>query len=992
MNRWEQIESIYQSALERDEDQRVAFVEAASSGDEELRREVESLLVSNISAQDFMRKSALQATARRLATDRAPSLLVGRQFGAYQIVSLIGAGGMGTVYRATDTRLNRSVAIKVLHSHLSMHPVWRQRFEREARAISHLSHPHICTLHDVGQEDDSDFLVMEYLEGETLAQRLKKGPLPVEQVLRYAIEIASALDQAHRQGVIHRDLKPGNVMLTRAGAKLLDFGLAKQQVLSSLTRGTTGSQATGQAARSQDLPSETDSITEEGVILGTLRYMAPEQVEGKEADTRTDIFALGVVIYEMATGRKAFEGESKASLAAAILTSQPPPMTTIEPLTPLALQRGVQRCLAKDPEERWQSARDLVIELKWIAEGQSSEAIPVAAKVQRGQRIWWAVLAALSLLFVSLGAFIGRNYFRRSPPAPSTTRFTIPPQNSKAFPIPFISPDGQKVAIYEGSTLWIRPLNSVKAYSLGTIKNVEASTGDLFWSGDSRFVAFWEAVDNRARLKRIEITGGTPRTICETVIPASVNDQPAGGFGHGTWSRQGVILFVRGDQGGGISRVSADGGTPVKVTTLDPARGETDHILPRFLPDGRNFLYAVFSRKPGYSGIYLGSLDSPGSKLLIDSPSSSPLDKYFVYAPSGHLLYKRQGQLLARPFDAKSLRFTGESVPLEDQPARWGDPSVSENGTLCYNVWASDPITRIAKFDRTGKEVDTIGSPGGYSDLDLSPDGARLAVEETIWNKPHADIWIFDVGRGTKTQVTISEPAAFYFCPRWSPEGNQVLFSSSEAEAPDSNDGNLYLKAASGEGSKTALLKSSGPKHLQDWSRDGRYVLYGSAPGIWALPLFGERKPFVFLQSAYQGRFSSDGRWVAYVDEPPSGNPEDRAKINVYVRAFPSGEGKRRISANGGRAPRWRADGKELYYWAEDRKLVSVKIEPGKDFHFGPPKILFESIDIDPHSEDSRQRYAVSPDGQYFYMLVDESPPIAYTRIVLNWTADLPAR
>jgi serine/threonine protein kinase len=961
-------------------------VEAASSGDEELRREVELLLTCDASAQDFVRKSALQGTAGRLAVDRAPSL-VGRQFGAYQIVSLIGAGGMGTVYQATDTRLNRSVAIKVLHSHLSAHLVWRQRFEREARAISHLSHPHICTLHDVGREDDSDFLVMEYLEGETLAQRLKRGCLRRDQLLRYAIEITSALDQAHGQGVIHRDLKPGNVMLTKAGAKLLDFGLAKQQVLSPLTRGTTG----GQAAGSQNHPSETDSITEEGIILGTLHYMAPEQVEGKEADTRTDIFALGVVIYEMATGRNAFRGESKASLAAAILTSEPPLMTTIEPLTPPALQRVVQRCLAKDPEERWQSARDVAIELKWIAEGQSSETILVPAKVQRGQRIWWAVLAALALLFVSLGSFIGKNYFRRSPPAPSTTRFTIPPQNNKALPIPFISPDGQKVAIYEGSTLWIRPLNSVKAYSLGTIKNVEVSTGDLFWSGDSRFLAFWEAVDNRVRLKKIEITGGTPRTICETVIPVSVNGQPAGSFGYGTWSQQGVILFARGDEPRGISRVSADGGTPVTVTTLDPDREETDHILPRFLPDGRHFLYAVLSRKPGYSGIYVRSLDSPGSTRLVDSSSSSALDKYFVYAPSGYLLYKRQGQLLARPFDAKSLRFTGEPVPLEDQPARWGDPSVSENGTLCYDVWIPDPTTRIAKFDRTGKEIDTIGSPGGYGDLDLSPDGTRLAVEDTIWNKPHADVWIFDVGRGTKTQVTIGEPAAFYFCPRWSPDGNQVLFSSSEAEAPNSNDGNLYLKSASGEGGKTALLKSNGMKFMEDWSRDGRYVLYQSAPGIWALPLFGERKPFVFLQSAYQGRFSPDGRWVAYAD-PPSPNPEDMAKINVYVRAFPSGEGKRRISVNGGRAPRWRADGKELYYWAEDRKLVSVKIKPGKDFNFGPPKVLFESTDVDPHSEDNRQKYAVSPDGQYFYMLVDESPPIAYTRIVLNWTADLPAR
>jgi serine/threonine protein kinase/dipeptidyl aminopeptidase/acylaminoacyl peptidase len=973
MGRWEQIESIYQSAVEREEHQRAAFLEEACGADAELRREVESLLACNPSAQGFMGKTALEVAAMKLAADRAP-LLVGRQFGNYKIVSLIGAGGMGVVYRATDTRLDRTVAVKVLHSHLSGRLVWRQRFEREARTISKLNHAHICSLYDIGQEGEANFLVMEYLEGETLGQRLKRGPLATEQGLDYACEIAEALDQAHRHGVVHRDLKPSNIMLTRTGTKLLDFGLAKQTDEMRQPASVPDPVAHGDSNRSEN-------ITEEGTILGTLEYMAPEQVEGKEADTRTDIFALGVVTYEMVTGRKAFAGTSKASLAASILSSYPPPIRSIQPSVPLALEHVVQRCLAKDPDERWQSARDLALELKWIAAGPSPVPSDKATEEPQHKRTWLASVVVLMLLAASwAGWFISRHYFPQAGIETSPIRFRIPPQNAKLFPVPVISPDGQKLAICEGSTLWIRPLKSAQPYSLTTSKEIagDASMGQLFWSADSRYVAFWQKSDNRATLKKIEVSGGAPATICETVVPG-------GSFGYGTWSRDGIILFERGEEPKGISRVAAEGGTPVAVTTLDSSRDETDHILPRFLPDGRHFLYSVLSKKAGQSGIYIGSLDSSVSKQLIEYyPAPSTMDKYFVYAASGYLLYKRQGQLLARPFDTNQLRFSAEPRALEDQPARLFDPSVSDHGDLCYNVWAANPTAQVTKFDRRGKQVQQVSAAGGFGDLDLSPDGTRLALEEALWDKPHNDIWTLDLRRGIKTHLTMGGLTMFYWCPRWSPDGSQILYNSVNSPESGSGDGDLCLKASTGEGPETAILKSPGMKFLLDWSRDGRYVLYLSPPGVWAVPLFGERRPFVFEPSASQAKFSPDGRWVAYAD---LGQSEDPVNAILYVRSFSSSERKYRISPGHGYAPRWRADGKELFYWTDDRKLVSVETKVGEDFRLGPARVLFESRQVDPHAEGNRQTYVVSPDGQYFYMLVDQSPPVINVQIVLNGLA-----
>ncbi len=533
--RWQQIDKLMDAALELEVNQRSAFLEEACGGDEELRREVEKLLLAHQQAGGFLGSPAVEVAVRGIGQDQKPSLL-GRQIGAYKIVSLLGAGGMGEVYRAQDTRLKRSVAIKVLPAHLSDDADLRQRFEREARVVSSLNHPHICTLYDIGRQDGVDFLVMEYLEGETLARRLEKGPLPLDQVLRYAIEIAGALDEAHRYGIVHRDLKPGNVMLTKTGAKLLDFGLAKRQ-------------SARDASGDSGLSTEKESLTEKGMMLGTLAYMAPEQVEGKEADARTDIFALGVVIYEMATGKKAFEGESKASLAVAILTSQPSPITTLQPLTPAALERVVRKSLAKDPEERWQSVRDLGDELKWIADSLSHPEVSAPIEVRSRRSAWLVWASALLILFISLAEwFVHKSYFERPTVETKAVRFTFPPPDIKSGAFPFISPDGQNLAIMSGGTLWIRPLNSDKTYSLAKIGD---NTLDPIWSPDGRFIAYWEKETHKATLKKIEVTSEFPprfvRHPFQQPLPMSPDSNLA--WEHGTGKGPSYSCEVRNPKG-----------------------------------------------------------------------------------------------------------------------------------------------------------------------------------------------------------------------------------------------------------------------------------------------------------------------------------------------------------------------------------------------------------------------------------------------------------
>jgi Tol biopolymer transport system component len=793
------------------------------------------------------------------------------------------------------------------------------------------------------------------LEAETLSQRLKQGPLPLEEVLGIAIDIAAALDKTHKKGEIHGDLNPENILLSQGEA------VAPHRPCSaSLLTPSPALQA----------PSPPTGARELAPIVHSTQ--APEQLQGQQADARTDIFALGAVMYEMATGRKAFEGGSKESLATAILTGDPPSMTAIQPLATPALERIVRTCLAKDPDERWQTARDLVRELEWIADTYA-EFHPTKKEARRKKREFTALVVATILLFL-LGLVSGILYLRRTPLQIGVKRFVLPPGNVGFDISPLlgflISPDGRQVVTAYGSFLWLRPLNSLNAQRLMGTEN-----GSVFcWSPDSRFVIFAKG----KKLMRIEVAkGGFPQTICES---------PAGRFISGTsCSRDGLVLFSAEK----IWKVPAEGGTPSAVTELDESHHETDQHFPAFLPDGRHFLYRSFRKKPEKLGIYLGSLDSKESKFLLDASGN------IVYAQPGYLLYPRDGRLVAHPFDARRLSFTGDPAPIAEHlfvlnPNLTAYFSVSDTGTLLY-YGGSTMGVQLTRVDRNGRKMETIGPLGDYKGLELSPDGDRVALEQGRPETEAADIWTMNLLTGRKTQITNSV-TAWNYVPLWSPDGRQILFSSNRDQVDSGGSGgNFYVKEiAKDTGSETPLLKSSRLKWPSDWSPDGRYLLYNDdSLSQWLLPLLGDRKPTPFLESALFGRFSPNGRWVAYTAFVP---PD---KWDIIVRTFPLSEKKWQISVRNGAQPLWRKDGKELYYIEfgdkpdksdKPNKLMAVEVKADKrsddTFEASPPRALF---DIPPQGGPTRYRYAASPDGQSFYVFSEDSQN-QQVHAVLNWT------
>ncbi|HEY6928819.1 MAG TPA: protein kinase, partial [Thermoanaerobaculia bacterium] len=657
------------------------------------------------------------------------TLAAGTRLGPYEIVSSLGAGGMGEVYRARDSRLERIVAIKVLPQHLSDSMEVRQRFEREAKTISQLSHPHICALYDVGSQDGVEYLVMEYLEGETLSERLVKGPLPLEQALRAGVEIADALDRAHRQGIVHRDLKPGNVMLTKSGVKLLDFGLAK--LVSPPSGPISGLSMMPTTPRGSNL-------TAEGTILGTFQYMAPEQLEGKEADTRTDIFAFGAVLYEMVAGKKAFSGGSQASLISSIMSSDPPSIGTLQPMSPPALDRVIRTCLAKDPEDRWQSAHDVGRELKWIAEGSAAVAPAFAVSRRRSrERVAW-LLAAVAAAAVLVLLWRGRAATPQGLPA----SFSVVPPARSINQIQ-LSPDGSRLAFIgedsEGRTwIWVRPLDSLDARRL---EGTRASNG-LIWSPDNRSIAFFQA----GRLRKVDADGGAIQTICES----------GSGFG-GSWSKKGQIVFGS-DFGAGLMVVPASGGAPSPATALDHARGDASHAYPAFLPDGTHFVFVARNVDPEKTVIALGDLSSRETRPLFRSDSAA------VWAPPRYLMFAREGALFAQAFDPKSLRTVGESRTLARNIRYSTDAngialSASEN-MLVYSLWQHEH--RLAWVDRKGREQGTVGQVADYEAVEFSPDGRRVAASIRDPSRgQNLDVWVLDVARGNATRVTTERSDEF---------------------------------------------------------------------------------------------------------------------------------------------------------------------------------------------------------------------------------------
>ncbi len=888
------------------------------------------------------------------------ALNTGTKLGPYEIVSPAGAGGMGEVYRARDTRLDRTVAIKVLPGQFSLNAELRQRLEREARVVAKLSHANICALYDVGHQEGIDFLVLEYLEGETLEQRLQKGPLSSEQLLTYAIEIADALEKAHRQGVIHRDLKPGNIMLTKAGAVLMDFGLAK-----TVERAPV-------AAVLTEMTSTDRKLTAEGTLLGTFQYMAPEQLEGAEVDARTDVFALGMVIYEMATGRPAFSGKTKASLIASILSAEPAPLATLAPMSPPALERVVKACLAKSPDDRLQTAHDLKLQLEWIAEGGSQAGVPapVAAHRKHRERMAWGAAAILAVLAATLGTL----YYRSASAPARVVRSSILPPPKATFdflgvggagPLA-VSPDGTKIAFVatgedHKSMLWVRGLDTSDAMSL---TGTEGGSYP-FWSPDSRLVGYFAG----GKLRTVEATGGPPVVLCDAPEARG-----------GSWSPKGVIVF--GGRYTSLSKVAATGGQAVPASTLDESQQERSHRWPEFLPDGRHFLYlsSPTGSETEQNAVYMGSVDSPERKLVVRTG-------YQATYGNGYLLYLRERTLVAQPFDPRRGELAGDAVPLAERVQT--DPtfargmfSTSTNGVLVYQTGSGSSLSRLLWFDRSGKSGGMLGEPEMYFTLSVSPDAKRMAAEISDRESNNNDLWIFDIARGLKTRFTF-DPARD-FAPVWSPDGSQIVFASPRGRVQS----DLYLRNSSGGGSEQLLLQSDSGKTPTDWSRDGKYIAYTVADrknktgdDIWILPMFGDRKPFPYLQTPFSestAAFSPDGKWIAYTSN-------ESGRYEVYVAPFPEPGGKFQISGGGGANPHWRRDGKELYYVGLDGKLIAAEIkEDGATILVGTVRPLFQTS-----SKSIFYGQYNTPDGQRFLINSMEQGDSQPLTLVVNWPAEL---
>jgi Tol biopolymer transport system component/predicted Ser/Thr protein kinase len=861
----------------------------------------------------------------------------GTRFGPYEVVAPIGAGGMGEVWRGRDTRLDRSVAIKIVPPELA------QRFEREARAISQLNHPNICTLYDVGE----NYLVMELLDGESLADKLAKGPLPFDQVLRYGVQIADALDKAHRAGIVHRDLKPGNIMITKSGAKLLDFGLAKS--------GTTPSPAAVELT-------ERKPLTAEGTIVGTFQYMAPEQLEGQHADARTDIFAFGTVLYEMATGKRAFEGKTRTSLIAAIVSGEPKPMTQLQPLAPAAFEAVVRKCLAKNPDDRWQCAADLKWELLRIQES------PEATSPRRTSRVAWGVAAAAIIAAAILAVLV----FRPAKPQ-RPIRFTVTAPVGWTYAVnynigpPALSPDGRYMAFpaTEDATgrvlLWVRDFSAPEPFSLpGT-----EGAGFPFWSPDSRSIAFFSS----GYLKRVELSGGAPQALCQV------------GFGRGaSWSAENEIIFAP-TGNSPLYRVSAAGGIPRQVTTLNPGQGDASHRWPTFLPDGKHFLFLI--RRPSSSAavsetINVASLDSPVPRRVVSASSN------VVYVDPGQLIYMRDRTLMVQRFSLRTLQLEGEpraitTEPMQYHAAGFGLFSASRSGVLAYG--ASTPSGTLEWLDRAGHAQPAIANAGNYLGPRLSPDGQQILYGLPDPVSGTLDLWLYDTGRRVSRRITFDPHDDFVGV--LTPDATHVIYSSNRLGFP-----NLFIKPVDGS-DEVALTKSAGvPEFAEDISPDGSVILFRRISAekqndLFSMELSGKTVvPLAASQfNETQPAFSPTGRWIAYVSN-------ESGRYQVYVTRYPVGSARVQITADGGSQPTWRGDEKELFFLAPGGRMMSVSIDTtGGALKPGVPVHLFDAS-LRP-SRDEEREYDVTRDGQRF--IVNSVPPnirsIPMT-VVVNWQND----
>jgi eukaryotic-like serine/threonine-protein kinase len=891
------------------------------------------------------------------------AMLPGKRLGPYEILSAIGAGGMGEVYRARDTRLDRIVAIKVLPTHLADRSELRERFEREARTIAGLNHAHICTLFDIGQQDGTDYLVMEYLEGETLAQRLSKGPLPLEQVLQYAIEISDALDKAHRKGVTHRDLKPGNIMLTKSGTKLLDFGLAKLK-----------QEAAPANVSLSDLPTANEPLTAQGSIVGTIQYMAPEQLEGKEVDARADIFSFGAVVYEMATGKRAFEGKSQASLIAAILEREPPLMSSLQPMTPAALDRVVKKCLAKEPERRWQAASDVCDELEWIAEGGSQLALlPThAAKGGRSLGRREIIFGSGASLLAAAVTGIAAWRLKPSPSQPVTrTVITLPPGQQLAGlengPALALSPNGTLLAYVARQAgvqqLYLRTMDNLDARPIpGTEGAIEP-----FFSPDGQWLGFFAG----GKLRKVSVSGGAALTLSDAVNSAGAS-----------WGSQGMIAFAPAADLSPLQQVPETGGTPQALTRFD--KGEVTHRWPDFLPGSKAVLFAGGGNVNYFTDAHVVvQAVGTGERRNLSQGGTNPR-----YASTGHLVYAQGGNLMAVPFDSQRLAVIGAAIPvvedvLQSTSSGAAQYSISTTGSLVYVSGAVQSAQcKLVWVSRDGEARPLVAPAHAYLGPRVSPDGRRVAV---AIQEQEAQIWQYDLARETLTRLTFE--GNNNVAPSWTPDGKRIAFISNSAGAQ-----NIFWLLADGSGGLERLATSQYTQVPMSWSADGQMLAFlevnpSTGYDIWVLRM-AERKAEPFLRTSFNEsvpRFSRDGHWLAYISN-------ESGRYEVYVQPFPGPGGKWQISTEGGTEPVWNPNGRELFY-RSGGKIMAVDVTTQPGFAAGTPRKLFEGPYL--ASPLTNPNYDVSPDGQRFLMLKPaESAEAAPTQInvVLNWFEELKRR
>jgi serine/threonine protein kinase/Tol biopolymer transport system component len=964
---WHQVEDLYRAVCTADVRERLDVLAGA---DPDVRREVESLLAHcrDSGPLDHRAIDLLGGTVATLARPSvATSLSPGTTIGPYTISGTLGAGGMGVVYRAQDKRLGREVAIKLLID-IAADDERRERFRREARAIARLTHRHIRALYDIGHEvarsDRSevavDFLIMEYVDGETLAKRLKRGPLPLPQALQYGIEIADALEEAHRQGVVHRDLKPANIMVTSSGVKLLDFGLAKLEAL-----------ATDGCDRVKALTGGVN-VTEPGTILGTLRYMAPEQLDGRDIDGRADIFAFGVLLYEMITGRQAFDAPNQFRVIASILEHEPTPIAEVQPLCPSPLAHVVHGCLSKSPDDRWQSARDIVKQLKWIASGASPTGPSISASRYPRRRIAWLVVACLSVVLLVVSALAWR--YRAASNEGGAARFDVVTPDMPAPTFMSISPDGRHIAFVALGpagvpVLFVRSIDSAEARPLSGTDHAMLP----FWSADSRYIGFAA----HGQLKRIDPSGGPPLTLCDVAD-----------FYGGTWNADGVILFSAGRAP--VMRVPASGGTPEAVTELDQRRGEQGHLWPYFLPDGRRFLYLRAGQELDNRAIYIASLDSTDDVKLVQA-NTRPM-----YA-SGYLLFNRESTLFAQRLDVNRLALTGESIRIADgmffsAPVAAAAYAVSAAGTLIYRAAASRELAQLVWYDRLGNAIDTVGTPGIYRSVALSPDNRRIAIH--VHQEPEGgDVWIVDRERGTFTRLNATGHNS---SPLWSHDGESVFFSSGRGNNPLV----LFRKTASGVGREEVVRKGERAIYSDDITADGRSLIYRQRGGpdgafdIWSLALDDrEQQPRPIVGTRFgerMAKLSPDARWIAY-------ESNESGRFEIYVQPYLHSTGRWQISTDGGRYARWARNGSELFYLKNDGTLMAVHVNAARStFEASTAQPLFNGNPVlADHVNTSGATfdipYDVTADGQRFLFtrrVANEIQGIPIS-VVLNWSATL---